>query len=427
MSMLSCDEALRQLLAAAVALPGTEVEQLPLVAACGRVLAEDVVSAINVPPMDNSAMDGYALRSDEVAAAVAANVSLPVSQRIPAGAAAEALPAGSVARIFTGAPLPAGADAVVMQEEAQPEHDASPLGRVRFSATPAPGDFIRRAGEDIARGACVLPRGSLLGAAQLGLAAAVGVAELRVCRGLRVGLLATGNELVTPGALAPEALPPGAIFNSNYSMLSVLLQQLGCVVADLGPVADNLAATRAALRHGVDALRCDLLLSSGGVSVGEEDHVRAAVEQEGELALWKIAMKPGKPLAFGHVHGAGGTRGPGRTPFLGLPGNPVASFVTFALFVRPYIRRMQGVRADMPAWPQPYQLAAAFDWPRPAPRREFLRARRNHAGQLELYANQSSGVLTSVDWSEGLVDLSAGQTVRAGDVVSFLPFHALLT
>ncbi len=395
--MLSYEEALDRLLAAAV--PVTETKVVPLVAARGRVLAASRFAAIDVPPLDNSAMDGYAVRCADVPTA---KVALPVTQRIPAGSVGAPLQPGSAARIFTGAPVPPGADAVVMQEFCKVGAD----GTVIIDAAPSPGQNIRRAGEDIAAGAEVLPAGAWLGPAQIGLAASVGLAELPVFRRLRVALLATGDELIEPG----EALRPGLIYNANRYVLRALLESLGCVVNDLGRVPDTLADTRAALRAA--ALGNDLILSSGGVSVGEEDHVRAAVEAEGSLEFWKIAIKPGKPLAYGTI-------GEHNTRFIGLPGNPVASFVTFLLLVRPFIEKRMGAAPTL----RRERRVCVSDWPKPdAKRREFLRARRLSDGRVELYPHQGSGVLSSCAWADGLIDCPAGRPIRAGDEVSFLPF-----
>ena len=402
MSMLSFEQALAQLLADARQVTG--VDMLPTQAACGRVLAADQVSAIAVPPRDNSSMDGYALSCADVPVA---GTRLAVAQRIPAGSVGHQLAAGTAARIFTGAPVPAGADAIVMQELTSREHDV-----VTINHLPAKGDWIRRAGEDIGRGDRILLAGTRLLPQHLGLAASIGQAELPVFRRLKVALFSTGDELVMPGEIAPEQLPQGAIYNSNRYLLAGLLAQLGCELGDLGIVPDSLAATREALRRA--AQDHDLILTSGGVSVGEEDHVKAAVEAEGELDLWKIAIKPGKPLAFGRV---------GNASFIGLPGNPVSSFVTFLMLVRPFILKCQGVTNCQP---RTVTLRADFDWGRPDPRREFLRARRNDAGGLDLFANQSSGVLTSAAWADGLIDNPPGAAIARGDPVCFLPFSELL-
>lgn len=400
--MLSFEEALAQLLEAAR--PVSEIDTLPTQAALGRVLAAAQTSTIAVPPLDNSAMDGYALRAADVPVA---GTRLPVSQRIAAGSVGEQLVPGTAARIFTGAPVPPGADAVVMQEQCTA--DESGGGGVSFSVVPQSGANIRRAGEDIRAGATVLEAGVTLTPQALGLAASVGLAVLPVFRRLRVALFSTGDELAMPG----EPLKPGGIYNSNRFLLRGLLEQAGCIVTDLGIVADDLEATRAALRKAAHGH--DLILTSGGVSVGEEDHVKPAVQAEGSLDLWKIAIKPGKPLAFGRI---------GECDFIGLPGNPVACFVTFAMLVRPFLRRRQGGGATTPL---ALMLPAGFDWPRADSRREFLRVRIGADGRLAMYANQGSGVLTSTHWADGLVDNPPGQAFRAGDVVRYLPLSSLLS
>ncbi len=402
--LLTLDEALARLLAAVR--PLGEVEQVSTFDARGRVLAEAVRSALDVPPQDNSAMDGYALRVADVSAAGAV---LPLSQRIAAGHVGAPLQAGTAARIFTGAQIPPGADAVVMQEQCE-----ALGGSVRIDVVPTPGQSIRRRGEDVTDGAEVLARGTLLTPQALGMAASVGAATLAVARRPRVALFSTGDELAMPG----ETLKPGAIYNSNRYTLRALIEALGCECRDLGIVPDDLAATREALRRAAAA--SDLIVTSGGVSVGEEDHLRPAVQAEGRLDLWQIAVKPGKPLAFGEVRREGG----GQAWFIGLPGNPVSSFVTFLLTVRPVLRALQGAPAGLPA---PMRLRADFDWPKPDKRREFLRVRRNEAGGLDLFPNQGSGVLTSVVWGDGLVDNPSGQAIARGDTVAFLPFAELLS
>ncbi len=402
MGMLSYEQALLQLLAGAPVLGATESR--PTQSACGRVLAAAQVSAIFVPPLDNSSMDGYALRAADVPVA---GTRLKVAQRIAAGSVGHALAADTAARIFTGAPLPAGADAIVMQELTSHENDVVTINHV-----PSPGDWIRRRGQDINGGEKILGAGTRLLPQHLGLAASVGLAALPVFRRLRVALFSTGDELVMPGEVAPSELPPGAIYNSNRFLLLGLLQQLGCEVADLGIIPDTLAATREALRQA--AADADLILTSGGVSVGEEDHVKPAVEAEGTLDLWKIAIKPGKPLAFGRV---------GSASFIGLPGNPVSSLITFLMLVRPFILKAQGAAATAV---RSLALRADFDGPRADPRREFLRARRNDAGGLDLFPNQNAGVLSSAVWADGLIDNPPNQVIRRGDLVSFLPFSELL-
>ena len=391
----------------AAATPLSTVEQVPTAEALGRVLAVDQISSLDVPPLDNSSMDGYALRCADVPAAGA---RLVVAQRIPAGSVGHTLAPGTADRIFTGAPIPHGADAVVMQELCSLDGDG-----VLIDHLPRPGEWIRRAGEDIARGAVVLTAGQRLGPQMLGLAASVGCATLPVFRRLRVALFSTGDELVMPG----EPLPPGAIYNSNRYVLRGLLEALGCQVCDLGIVPDSLEATRAALRAAAGSN--DLIITSGGVSVGEEDHVKPAVQAEGQLDLWLVAMKPGKPVAFGRVNDPAGGNG---ADFIGLPGNPVSSFVTFLMLVRPFILRRMGVEDCLP---HSIRLPAGFDWPRPDRRREFLRARVGEAGQVELFPNQGPGVLSSTVWAAGLVDNPAGHAIAQGEPVSFIPYSELLS
>ena len=402
----SLDDALAELLTHAVPLAGSD--SLSTFDADGRVLAQDVVSALQVPPEDNSSMDGYAVHSAQLSDE---GVELRVSQRIPAGSSGSALESGTVARIFTGAPVPAGADAVVMQEDCEPV--AGREGFVRVLQIPKPGQWIRRAGEDVRRGATVLPKGERLTPAALGLAASIGMDVLQVAKKPRVALFSTGDELVMPGEVAPEQMRPGAIYNSNRFFLRALLLRLGCEVTDMGIVPDRRDATLDALRSA--AASHDLILTSGGVSVGEEDHIKPAVQQLGSLDLWQIAIKPGKPFAYGKV---------GAAHFIGLPGNPVSSFLTFLVLVRPFLLKLQGA-SELRVTPVP--LVADFDWPRADKRREFLRVRRNATGGLDLFANQSSGVLTSAVWGDGVIDNPAGQTIRRGDTVQFLPFSALLS
>jgi len=389
--MLSTEAAQQRLMSAAR--PLVEIESVAADAALGRVLAEPVVSGVHVPPLDNAAMDGYAL----LAADWSAGGWLPVSQRIPAGSMGEPLEAGSVARIFTGAPLPLGADAVVMQEDTE----AGDAG-VRITRAPKAGGHVRRRGEDIRAGQTVLAPGTRLGPAQLGVAASVGTTHLQVYRRLRVAVFFTGDEIVMPG----QPLPLGRIYNSNRATLRALLGRMGVEVVDLGQVPDRLEATVAVLERA--AREADVVITTGGVSVGEEDHVKAAVERLGRLDMWKVAMKPGKPLAYGHV---------GGTDFLGLPGNPVSAFVVFTLFARPFLLARMGAH---PGQPLSFTVPASFDWPKPGQRREFLRARLEE-GRAVLYPNQSSGVLTSLAWADGLVDVPVGTTVQPGDPVRFLP------
>jgi molybdopterin molybdotransferase len=402
--MLSFEQALEKLLAAAQ--PVEEIRSLPITAAAGRILAASQQSTVAVPPLDNSAMDGYAVR---VADITAAGVCLPVSQRIPAGTVGTSLQPGTAARIFTGAPVPAGADAVIMQERCEHGENGVVINHV-----PHDGENIRRAGEDIAVGAEILKAGTKLRPQEIALAAAAGLPELPVYRRVRVGVFFTGDELVQPG----EPLPPGAIYNSTRYALRARLEGMGCEVRDLGAVADTLEATRDALRRA--AADNDLVLTSGGVSVGEEDHVKPAVEAEGSLNMWKIAIKPGKPLAFGEIRKADG-----KAWFLGLPGNPVAAFVTFLTMVRPFILRLQGAASVSP---RVLNLPSASVWGRAdGARLEFLRGWLNDDGAVELYKNQGSAVVTSLCSSDGLVLNPPGNTIAVGDTVRFVSFAELLS
>ena len=402
--MISLDDAVDRLLQNVQSV--AETETLPTAQTLGRVLAQGVVAGIHVPSADNSAMDGYAVRAADIPVA---GTALMVSQRIPAGASPEPLQPGTAARIFTGAPIPAGADTVVMQEVTS----VSETGVV-FNEVPVAGTFVRPAGEDFLAGADILAAGIRLRPQDVALAAAAGLPQLPVFRRVRVGVFFTGNELVQPG----EPLPPGGIYNSNRYALCALLEALGCEVRDLGAVPDDFEATRDALRRA--AADNDLVVTSGGVSVGEEDHVKPAVEVEGQLQMWKLAVKPGKPLAFGTVRRAAG----GESWFIGLPGHPVSSIVTFMIFVRPFVLRLQGI-ADV--LPRGLSLPADFDWPKPDARREFLRARLSERGTVELFANQGPGVLSSLAWGSGLVDNPSKHPVSRGDQVRFIPFSELLS
>jgi molybdopterin molybdotransferase len=414
--MLSVADALQTLLQAVR--PILEVEQIITLAANGRILAQSQRSSLHVPPMDNTQMDGYAVRAADC---VSGSARLRVSQRIPAGVLGRQLEAGTAARIFTGAFIPEGADAVVMQEQCTVEHEGDQTF-VTIAHAPKSGEWIRRQGEDILAGAEILSAGTRLRAQELGLAASVGLASLPVLRSLRVAVFFTGDELTMPG----EDLKPGAIYNSNRFLLTGLLQNLGCAITDYGIVPDSLEATRATLQAA--AREHDLIITSGGVSVGEEDHIRPAVEAEGSINMWQIAVKPGKPLAFGEVRRgvadvAKADDASETAFFLGLPGNPVSSFVTFLLFVRPFILRLQGVQD---VTPQSYSMRADFDVSKADRRNEFLRAKINAQGGLDLFPNQSSGVLTSTVWGDGLIDLPAGSTIARGDLVKFIPFSAVL-
>ncbi|WP_251367768.1 gephyrin-like molybdotransferase Glp [Polynucleobacter sp. JS-JIR-II-b4] len=406
--MLTAQQALDHLLSHAQTVG--ESEKVAMQAALGRVLAENVNSLVDVPPLDNTAMDGYAVRSADTATP---GKTLKIAQRIPAGSMGAPLESGTAARIFTGAPVPPGADAVVMQEDCSLEGEG---GQVIINITPTAGQWIRRKGEDLTAGKTALTAGAFLRPQELGVAASAGLTHLSVKRRVKVAAFFTGDELALPG----EPLKPGGIYNSNRDTLLACLKSLGCDATDLGIVPDRLDATRDALRKA--SKDHDLIITSGGVSVGEEDHIKPAVTAEGRLDLWQIAIKPGKPLAFGAVRKSDDPKD-GEAWFIGLPGNPVSSFVTFLLFVRPFILKLQGREARLP---QSYFMRADFDWLKADRRNEFLRVKLNSNGGLDLFPNQSSGVLTSASWGDGLVDCPPNQPIKAGDLVKYIPFDALL-
>ena len=408
--MLTAQQALDHLLSNAQVVH--ESERVPMQAALGRVLAEDVHSLVDVPPLDNTSMDGYAVRTADTA--TPGNV-LTIAQRIPAGSMGSPLQAGTVARIFTGAPVPPGADAVVMQEDCAIPDGSS--DQVQINVVPISGQWIRRQGEDLSVGKTALKAGMFLRPQELGVAASAGLTHLNVKRRVKVAAFFTGDELALPG----EPLKPGGIYNSNRDTLLACLRSLGCDATDLGIVPDRLDATREALRKA--SKDHDLIITSGGVSVGEEDHIKPAVTAEGRLDMWQIAIKPGKPLAFGAVRKSSEPQD-GEAWFIGLPGNPVSSFVTFLLFVRPFILKLQG-RESKPM--QSYLMRSDFDWLKADRRNEFLRVKINADGGLDLFPNQSSGVLTSASWGDGLVDCPPGQPFKKGDLVKYIPFDALLT
>lgn len=348
--------------------------------------------------MDNSAMDGYAVRLSDLQQ----ENSLRIAQRIMAGSVGQPLAPGTAARIFTGAPIPPGADAVVMQEHCTVQGES-----VLINRKPKRGEWIRLTAGDIRKGGEILVQGRRLLPQDTGLAASVGIKALPVYRKVRLGLFFTGDELVMPG----DPLPPGRIYNSNRFTLRGLAQVFGCETRDYGIVPDTLQATREVLRKA--AAECDVVVTSGGVSVGDADFVKPAVEAEGSLLMWKIAMKPGRPLAFGKV---------GSAAFIGLPGNPVSSFVTFLIFVRPFLLKSQGIAEVAPRF---IIARADFSWKHPDARREFLRVKWNPAGGLDLYPTQDSAVLTSTAWADGLVDNPPKNIIARGDMVRFLPFSEL--
>ncbi len=405
-SLLALEDALAGLLAGVARRPPPAAETLPLTLATGRILASPVFAPLSLPAWDNSAMDGFALRAADVAAA--SPVTLPLSGRIAAGEWPVPLPRGSAARIFTGAPIPAGADTVVAQEACTWDAQSVTLrGPLR------PGQHIRHVGEDVTAGQRVLEAGHRLRPADIALAASLGMDRLEVYRRPLVAIVSTGNELTAPG----DMLSPGAIYASNNVLAYALVDAMGAEPMDYGTVADDPAAIADALREA--AAEADLVLSSGGVSVGEADYVRDALTAHGRITHWRVAIKPGKPVAFGEI---------GGTPVLALPGNPAALYTTLLLFGRPLIHRLQGrTPQPMPAVP----ATASFVYRTPDDgRRRFLKARRDWtetgAVRISLHAQQSSGALAGMAWSNGLIDLPPGRVVVPGDSVPFIPLEALL-
>lgn len=396
------DEALILLLADMAVVAQTET--VAIKRSLNRVLAHAIDAPINVPGYDNSGMDGYALNSADLHSS---DTRLRVSQRIIAGSMGESLEKGTAARIFTGAPLPPGANAVVMQENCTLEGDI-----VTVMQPVGSGENVRLAGADVQRGSRLFEAGHRLRAPDVGLLAGVGLAWMEVRNPLRVGLLTTGNELVRPG----QVLAPGQIYNSNFYTLRALLRSLGHEILDCGIVPDSLAATEDALRAAAENTDC--IISSGGVSAGEEDHVRHALERAGELTMWKLAIKPGKPFAFGHIAGK---------PFFGLPGNPVSAFVNFALVVRPCLERLGGVRVEQPI---PWTLPAGFTMATTGIRQEYLRVRVERQTQavpmMYLTGNQSSGVLSSVIHCDGLAVVPPHMAVSKGDLLRFIPLSEIV-
>jgi len=416
--LLPYDQAINELLS--VAKPVTESEMVPVADVRGRVLAEDVISSINVPPADNSAMDGYALRYSDLANAglsTRGRVVLPISQRIPAGVVPEALSPGSAARIFTGSEIPEGADTVIMQEQCQALNGTDGAGiegeqAVELCATVNVGENIRLKGLDITSGSVILNRGHKLLPQDLGLVASIGLAKVKVYRRLKLAILSTGDEIVEPG----HPCPAGHIYNSNRYTLAGLIDALGMERVDMGIVPDDPEATEAILRQAAELADC--VITTGGVSVGEEDHVKACVEKMGELQLWRLAIKPGKPLAFGHVL---------DKPFFGLPGNPAAVFVTFAMIARPYLLRFQGCVDGL--LPMALTVQANFSRNKPVKRQEYLRARLDVSDQgvmsATLHSNQSSAALSTASWSNGFAVQAIDQLIARGDQVKFIPFTEL--
>lgn len=413
--LLPYDQAVNDLLAAAK--PITETEMVAVADAQGRVLAENVVSNIDVPPADNSAMDGYALRySDLVKASLAieGRPVLSISQRIPAGAAPQPLLPGTAARIFTGSEIPEGADTVIMQEQCQALNSTNSEGKqaVELPAIINRGDNIRLKGLDITSGSVILDSGHKLLPQDLGLLASIGLAKINVFRRLKLAILSTGDEIVEPG----QACPTGHIYNSNRYTLAGLIDAMGMERVDMGIVPDDPEITEAVLRQAAELADC--VITTGGVSVGEEDHVKACVEKMGELQLWRLAIKPGKPLAFGHVL---------DKPFFGLPGNPAAVFVTFAMVARPYLLRFQGCKDGL--LPMALTVQANFSRSKPVKRQEYLRARLEVSEQgvmsANLHDNQCSGALSAASWSNGFAIQAVDQLIANGDKVKFIPYSEL--
>ena len=387
--------------------PLTEFRMVPVDQALGLILAEDQVAQTAVPPADNSAMDGYAIRYADLSEGE--STTLTVSQRIPAGVAPQLLEEGTAARIFTGAETPANADTVVMQEDCTVDGDTITFPNKEVEKQ---GQHVRPRGQDLAEGSTVLQAGRRLLPQDLGVLASVGVGEVKVVRPVKVAILSTGDELVEPGT----PLQPGQIYNSNRAMLAGLLEGLNIEPVDVGFVEDTLEATKAALLRAAE--QADVIMTTGGVSVGEEDHVKPAVEQLGSIDLWKMAIKPGKPLAYGEVNG---------TPFFGLPGNPASAFVTFLVVAREYLLAMQGAQELAPL---SITAQANFSLKKGGKRKEYFRARlsvdEQGRNQVSLYDNQSSGVLSSASWGNGLAVVEMDQLVTTGDAVEFIPFDSLL-
>ena len=403
-SLMSADDALSFLIDSASVTAMTEAVSLD--DSLGRILASDIHSTINVPGFDNSAMDGYtiALNDNQVAQE---NLSFDVVDRIAAGSTGNDLKIGNAARIFTGAPIPNGANTVVMQEECTLSEDKSQITVKRAINL---NENIRPTGNDILKDNVILSSGRQIKPQDISLAASVGVGELVVFKKIKVGVFFTGDELVEPG----NPLTPGKIYNSNRYALVALLKQVGCDVINLGNIEDKLDATCEAL----EALesQCDLIMTTGGVSVGEEDHVKPAVEKLGELNLWKIRMKPGKPLAYGKVK---------QTPFIGLPGNPVSSFVTFCIFSLPFIKKMQG---NSNYESKILKVKTNFDCKRAKPRREYARVRIDHSTETplaNLFPKQGSDVMSSVVWADGIIEIPENTTFETGTILNYYSMSEL--
>lgn len=395
--LMPVEEAIERLLALADAERLYDHEPVLMSAARQRVLANDLLASLDLPPWPNSAMDGYALNLDGWN-----GQPLPVSQQVFAGQAPEALLPGTCARIFTGAPVPAGANCVEMQENTE----VLDSGCVNFKQPLTEGHNIRPQGQENRAGDVLLKSGTRLGPFELAVAAAQGSSYVQVMRRPRVALLSTGDELVEPGL----PLKPGGIYNSNRTLLSHWLSALGCEVIDAGILPDEPEQTRRKL----DQMQrtADLILTTGGVSAGDADCLGQVLRECGKPLLWKLSIKPGKPLIVGQF---------GRVPVIGLPGNPASALVTFGLLARPYLLRIQGVEDVEPL---SFPINIGFAWPKPGGRREYLRARLE-GGRAMLYSNQSSGVLLGACWADGLVEIPEGCTLQVGDTARFIPFSEL--
>ena len=403
-SLLSADEALEFLLDASTATE--KKESVSLDNSLSRILASDIHSTINVPGFDNSAMDGYAIALNDNQL-LQKNLSFDIVDRIPAGSTGNELNKGCAARIFTGAPIPKGANTVIMQEECEVSEDGTQITITRAIKL---NENIRPTGNDILENDVILSSGKQIQPQDISLASSVGVGELTVYKKIKVGVFFTGDELVEPGI----PLSSGQIYNSNRYALVALLEQVGCEVINLGNIEDKFSATCDAL-ESLES-QCDLIMTTGGVSVGEEDHVKPAVESLGELNLWKIRMKPGKPLAYGKVK---------QTPFIGLPGNPVSSFVTFCIFSLPFIKKMQGNNNYQS---KIIKVKANFECKRAKPRREYARARIDHSESTpvaNLYPKQGSDVMSSIVWADGLVEIPENKTVELGELLNYYPLSEL--
>ena len=403
-SLLSADEALEFLLDVSTATE--KKESVSLDNSLSRILASDIHSTINVPGFDNSAMDGYAIALNDNQL-LEKNLSFDIVDRIPAGSTGNELSKGCAARIFTGAPIPKGANTVIMQEECEVSEDGTQITITRAIKL---NENIRPTGNDILENDVILSSGKQIQPQDISLASSVGVGELTVYKKIKVGVFFTGDELVEPGI----PLSSGQIYNSNRYALVALLEQVGCEVINLGNIEDKFSATCDALESL--GSQCDLIMTTGGVSVGEEDHVKPAVESLGEINLWKIRMKPGKPLAYGKVK---------QTPFIGLPGNPVSSFVTFCIFSLPFIKKMQGNNNYQS---KIIKVKANFECKRAKPRREYARARIDHSESTpvaNLYPKQGSDVMSSIVWADGLVEIPENKTVELGELLNYYPLSEL--